>query len=748
MIITIITFSIITTTMPPKRQRTLPFARAVANRSIRSGGSIASQDLPPAEAPAPSPVPSNASSDAAPLRAPKDKIRTSWVFRHMPDEDMQTKYYNEVSTEEEWRCRYCDKTYLTSGSTSGPSGHLTGYHSMPRDSRRDVKAKNVQVSLQRAFAQGEANPQKRRRLNTEAIDQDMLEALWVRCLVSNNLSFRLVESTEFRAFVKYLNEDAEMLLVKDHKDIRKWVLRQYEGLKKNTIIPILKNAKTKIHISLDLWTSPNSIAILGITAQFINEQGELQSLVLALKEVEGEHSGENMSKYVMEVILDYSFEKNLGYFVMDNALDNDTLLTNISLSLRRDYKLPYDPIHHRLRCQGHIINLAIKSFLFVTDQENIEEDKEINVYVVTLKQIEEWRKKGPLGKLHNFVVWLAASTQRLHNFLDVSHNHRLPRDNSTRWNSWYMMLMTAWNLRDLIDEFFNLYATADLEQDRLTDVEWATIRTIKEFLEKLSMATKACESAQATLDLVLPCTDFVLHCFEQAKKDYENNAIFAPMFNSGWAKMDKYFRLSDKSSANVAALVLHPSKKWRWIERHWHKDWVPTAKLAVNELWEKKYKPISTLSANTSTNTSTKKPPNAFLQWINDDVDEELADEYERYCAMAVILGIKQGYRWWLEETQQKRFPHLSKMALDILSIPAMSADPERLFSGAKITITDRRNRLGITTIQALECLKSWLRISHATDDDIEDGDGITGGLEGDNSSGTAQVREQVIDLG
>ena len=39
----------------------------------------------------------------------------------------------------------------------------------------------------------------------------------------------------------------------------------------------------------------------------------------------------------------------------------------------------------------------------------------------------------------------------------------------------------------------------------------------------------------------------------------------------------------------------------------------------------------------------------------------------------------------------------------------AMSAKPERLFSGAKITITDRRNRIGIEAIEALECLKSWL---------------------------------------
>ena len=90
---------------------------------------------------------------------------------------------------------------------------------------------------------------------------------------------------------------------------------------------------------------------------------------------------------------------------------------------------------------------------------------------------------------------------------------------------------------------------------------------------------------------------------------------------------------------------------------------------------------------------------------------------------MGVIPGVKFGYKWWLEHTQLQRFPHLSRMALDMLSIPAMSANPERLFSGAKITIYDRRNRLGIITVEAVECLKSWMGIIEAVEDDIEDGD-------------------------
>jgi hypothetical protein len=82
------------------------------------------------------------------------------------------------------------------------------------------------------------------------------------------------------------------------------------------------------------------------------------------------------------------------------------------------------------------------------------------------------------------------------------------------------------------------------------------------------MATKACESKKSTLDLVLPLMDYILALFEKLKAEFKDNPIFSPMFNSGWAKMDKYYRLSDSTPVYVAALVLHPSRKWRYIEKN------------------------------------------------------------------------------------------------------------------------------------------------------------------------------------
>jgi hypothetical protein len=63
-----------------------------------------------------------------------------------------------------------------------------------------------------------------------------------------------------------------------------------------------------------------------------------------------------------------------------------------------------------------------------------------------------------------------------------------------------------------------------------------------------------------------------------------------------------------------------------------------------------------------------------------------------------------------METTQQRLCPNLSQMALDLLSCPAMSAEVEKLCTSCKVTICYRRSSLGIDTVKAIECLKSWMR--------------------------------------
>ena len=47
-------------------------------------------------------------------------------------------------------------------------------------------------------------------------------------------------------------------------------------------------------------------------------------------------------------------------------------------------------------------------------------------------------------------------------------------------------------------------------------------------------------------------------------------------------------------------------------------------------------------------------------------------------------------------------------MAYDLLSVPAMSAECERIFSSAGMMIVPKRNRLNDNIVEASECLRSW----------------------------------------
>ena len=68
------------------------------------------------------------------------------------------------------------------------------------------------------------------------------------------------------------------------------------------------------------------------------------------------------------------------------------------------------------------------------------------------------------------------------------------------------------------------------------------------------------------------------------------------------------------------------------------------------------------------------------------NVVQTFADNWESFIAAdPTEMSTKTALEWWCQEQQQSRYPRLSRMAIDILSIPAMmSAEAERVFSGAQ----------------------------------------------------------------
>ena len=64
----------------------------------------------------------------------------------------------------------------------------------------------------------------------------------------------------------------------------------------------------------------------------------------------------------------------------------------------------------------------------------------------------------------------------------------------------------------------------------------------------------------------------------------------------------------------------------------------------------------------------------------------------------------------WSSADQRGAYPALSKLAIDVLSAFAMSADSESIFSGCRRTISWERAKLGGRVIEHSECTKDWQR--------------------------------------
>jgi hypothetical protein len=65
-------------------------------------------------------------------------------------------------------------------------------------------------------------------------------------------------------------------------------------------------------------------------------------------------------------------------------------------------------------------------------------------------------------------------------------------------------------------------------------------------------------------------------------------------------------------------------------------------------------------------------------------------------------------YVFWAR--YETHYPSLARMAFNILSIPAMSAECERIFNSTKLLLTDRRAQIKENIIEASKYLRAWFQ--------------------------------------
>jgi hypothetical protein len=582
--------------------------------------------------------------------------------------------------------------------------------------------------------------QKTKEVLRNSVDRRTVHQALLRLIVYHDLPLSTVEWPELHTLVFALNHQAINCLWKTHRTTAIHVAKTFKE-RQQQVACMLQGAQSMIHLTTDTWHSPNFKELQAITAHFIDDTGKRQKALIALPELFDGHAGVKVAGHIIETLKAYKIEEKLGYITADNHGANDTMCQALSQALsERLPPIDWQPVQQRLRCIGHMLNIAVQAFFYAKDEaaiklvieESLRPGASIDDELLALSQKDTgWLAIAPLKKILSFCSTLRRSDRQYNAFKRMAGKViRAPND--TRWNSYLNAFEDAVELKG---EYTTFTITSELFNDyQLTASEWQLVDLTIQFLQPFRHATKRCEGDYVTLDEVQFTMDAISTHYSEQKILHPSNTSFLTSILTSWYAFDKYYKLIDETGAYTAAILLHPNLRKSYIQSAWHSNWVKPGVDRVKELWLQ-YKDNNTSDSATedASNLTQYERYQRKIQ-AKQRRGKGAQDEYERFITAPAESITTPPLDWWLEPSQRRTYPALSKMAIDVLSAMAMSAESERVFSAARRTIPWTRARLNGRTIEQLECLKHWQKAGLISEDYI---------LASDDDSDTEQHLEE-----
>ena len=436
----------------------------------------------------------------------------------------------------------------------------------------------------------------------------------LRFIAVLHLPFSIVEQDEFRDLMlyssPYLRHDDSLL--KSGTSISTSLVTSFLACQV-ILIALLQQCDTLVHLSFDLWTSPNKYAFLGVIGHFIDHQWKARTVLLGMKPLYSSHAGVDMAQLVIDVIQCYSLARMLGYCVMDNAGDNYTALRDIARWLLATYGVIWDADEHRLRCFGHVISPIANAF---TANKPLKAVRVLRAPKGTPKEKKPpWqRPSDAISKLHEVVFFAMRTPARAKEWMnyttEVSDDFLRPiKDNDTRWFSIYLMLVRAVSLKNTITIFTAQNLTSVKKEDKnladciMTKEDWQYCSEVIAFMKPLSLLVKRLEGKEESgrngfIADVLPAYDYMEEHMTRQLEAFDSVAFYTegPFVTSmghtntlnAQAKL-KYYKGKNLSPVLYVACVLIPWFKWEFFEDGMSQAELDQAKTIVRDLWNNKY---------------------------------------------------------------------------------------------------------------------------------------------------------------
>lgn len=524
--------------------------------------------------------------------------------------------------------------------------------------------------------------------NAEKSKSD-IDELIMNLFILDFQPFRLVEMKGFR---KLMNTAFPFYIIPSRKYFANNLLPgKYESLRAEKMEE-MKRVES-VCITADMWTSCTCDSYMAITGHYINENGELTSVMFECVLLEGAHTSAYIAAEILSILEEWGVKDKVILAVSDNG-------ANIKKALENDLGLKH------FGCYAHTLNLAVQEALSTP---------EITDLIERLKQVVRYFKKSTLGwtKLKKYQEQAGKIPKR--------PLQSVP----TRWNSTYFMLQ---RLLEIKEEINSALSNLNVNIVRITSTDWDACANICTILKPCVDVTKEVSAEKyITGSIVIPITTGLLSALDNINSN-NYSTIGQNLLQDLISVLKRRFANLHRSRTFTKCMFLDPRFKLYFEDQNLADSTKQNIIQLVTSLIHKEddqavaaaptptvaATPTPTLPATPSTSASTTVAVELTTSvWAHyrarmlniqpkGTATSRSILEVQRYLEEKNLLPEEKisPLEWWKE--RRNIYPHLFHLAMRNLNAMATSVPCERIFSACGRLINERRTRLGCRKVQQL----------------------------------------------
>ncbi|KAL5786380.1 hypothetical protein ACOSQ2_008772 [Xanthoceras sorbifolium] len=607
-------------------------------------------------------------------------------------------------------CKQCKQSFAYStGSKVAGTSHLKRHiakGTCPALLRN--QANNNQLTPYTPKIGGSDPPKRRYRspsLPYVSFDQDRCRLEIARMIIMHDYPLHMVEHPGFITFVQNLQPRFDKVSFNTVQgDCVATYLRE-----KHNLMKFIEGIPGRFCLTLDMWTSSQTLGYVFITGHFIDSEWKLQRRILNVVMEPYPDSDTAFSHAVAACLSDWSLEGKVFSLTFSHPLREAGL----------DNLRPLLCIKNTLILNGQLlVSNCIARTLSSMAKNVLEAGSEI------------------VKKIRESVKYVKTSESHEEKFLELKQQLQVPSEKSlslddiSKWNTTYQMLVAASELK----EVFSCLDTSDPDYKEAPSMEdWKLVETLCTFLKTLF------DAANILTTTTSPTAITFFHeawkILSDLTRAFTNEDPFVSSLTKAMReKIDKYWK--DCCLVLAIAVVMDPRFKMKLVEFSFTKIYGEDAPAyikivddGIHELFlEYVALPLPLTptyeEGNAGNNMKTDESLGGtslsdngladFDVYIMETTSHQMKSELDQYLEESLLPRVHDFdvLGWW--KLNKLKYPTLSKMARDILSIPVSSVGSDSVFDTVSKEMDQYRSSLRPETVEALICAKDWFQYGSA----------------------------------